>query len=267
MTEGSREFSRVRIEADRRETGEDRVAVEEPLQIRVEDEPVAVLMRTPGQDHELVVGFLLSEGWIDSAVDVLEVSRCSDVPQEERGNVMRVRLLARPGRLPAPRTLTAGSGCGVCGRATIEDLLARTGRLEFRPAIPRSLLASLEGSFQQEQRLFQETGGVHAAALFDASGTLQVLREDVGRHNAVDKVTGWALTRGRDRTADVMMVSSRAGFEVVQKACRAGIPAVVCVGAATSLAIELAREVGLFLVAFHREGRSTVYARPEALTG
>lgn len=254
----------MRVEGSRVETGEDRVAVEEPLQIRIGDEPAAVLMRTPGHDHELVLGFLLAEGWIDSAVDVLEVSRCTDVPEEERENVLSVRLLARAGQ-PEPRRFTAASGCGICGRATIEDLVARSGRLAGRPPVPRARIAALATGFEGEQRLFGETGGVHAAALFDGTGALVVLREDVGRHNAIDKVVGWSLGGGRYVEDHLLMVSSRAGFEVVQKAARARIPSVVCVGAATSLAIELAREIGVFLVGFHREGRYTVYAHPATI--
>ncbi len=248
------------------------VAVEEPLEIRVASEPIAVTMRTPGQDDRLAVGFLFSEGVVTSIDDVASVVHCGRPGEEGTANV--VDVVAAPGvvldadRLAATRrgTLTT-SACGVCGRRTIDDLVASSQPLEDGDPIPLELLTRSTEELAAAQATFGLTGGVHAAAAFDAGGGLLAVAEDVGRHNAVDKVVGALLYDNRigpgvekARRPCVLAVSGRASFEIVQKAARAGVPAVVAISAATSLAIDLATRVGLTLAGFSRGGELAIYS-------
>jgi len=263
-----------RIERQRRTHTDDLVAVEEPLQIILEhgdgharaEVPLAMTMRTPGHDRDLVTGFLYGEGVIAGIDDLVSVRHCvhADTPE----NVIRAVLsehVVVPSRL-FERTLTVTSACGVCGERTVESL-SKDGcepvGVEndlFRAAAIRRALASLEES----QAWFRHTGGTHGAALFDNSGELLLHREDVGRHNALDKLVG-ALLRVDAPSDGFVVVSSRASFELVQKTVRARLPMMVAIGAATSLAVETARRFGVTLVGFARESRFNVYSNGERI--
>jgi FdhD protein len=259
---------------------EDRLATEEPLEIRLAwpgrpAHRVAVTMRTPGHDFELATGFLHAEGVLASAEDVRTVAYCTDVTltAEQEFNVVTVELGRPPRRLPPERYggLTASSSaCGVCGTESIDDVLAlcevqassRWSQLRLDPQV----LLGLPGRLRQEQRVFDSTGGLHAAGLFDETGTPSVVREDVGRHNAVDKVVGRALLDERvPLNHSILVVSGRAGYEIVQKSITAGIPVLAAVGAPSSLAVALAREFNQTLVGFLKGDRFNVYSAPERL--
>jgi FdhD protein len=240
-----------------REGVRDEVAVEEPLEIRVDGEPLAVTMRTPGHDEELALGFLFGEALIDGPAAV-------GPPDDLAGNTVEVAgPLARD---PGARRFYTTSSCGVCGKGALEEVAVHADPLPGGPALSRSVLASLPDGLRQPG--FERTGGLHATGLFAAArGEAVVVREDVGRHNAMDKVIGWALREGRLPLADhVLCVSGRLSFELVQKAVRAGAPALVGVGAPTSLAVSLAVDRGLTLCGFARGGRMNVYSAAERLT-
>ncbi len=252
----------------------DTVAVEEPLEIRVGDEPVTTTMRTPGDDFDLAIGHLLTEAMLHSAAEVGTLMHCTDL--DEHGsptfNVVDVTLapgaaLHRPARA---RTETVSSACGVCGSATIDAVRtdSRYAVADDAVAVAPQVLAALPGALRSRQPVFDRTGGVHAAGLATPDGDLLVVREDVGRHNAVDKVVG-AAARERELplAATVLVVSARASFEIVQKASVVGIPVVVAVGAASSLAVELATRAGITLVAFARPPHLSVYSRADRLLG
>jgi FdhD protein len=248
----------------------DRLAAEEPMEIRVagpgqEPVPVAVTMRTPGGDFELAVGFLYTEGLIAGRGEVVRVSYCEDPgPEDQRFNVVTVDL-ARPfdpGVLR--RNFYATSSCGVCGKAALEDVEVRCATLPFGFVVPGTVLAGLPEALRRGQRVFDQTGGLHAAGLFDAEGRLHALREDVGRHNAVDKLVGEALLADELPLSErVLQVSGRVSFEIVQKAALAGIPVVAAVSAPSSLAVAAADRLGMTVVGFVRDGRFNVYTHPE----
>jgi FdhD protein len=244
----------------------DALAGEEPLELRVGGRPLAVTMRTPGHDVELAHGFLLSEGVIAARSDVQSARFCDSFSNGRRTyNVLNVELAAG---VPAPtasveRNFYTTSSCGVCGKASLEAVRLRT---RFPPAadpvtVTRATLATLPDALRAAQRAFEVTGGLHAAGLFTSSGELLVAREDVGRHNAVDKVLGWALLGQRvPTTGCVLMVSGRASFELAQKAVLAGVPVLAAVSAPSSLAVELALDAGLTLIGFLRGHTMNVYA-------
>ena len=238
----------LRLPAGRREG--DRVAVEEPLEIRIGGEPVAVTMRTPGHDEELALGFCLSEGLRPTA---------AALPTDLAANTVEVVAPAfDPERLR--RSFYTSSSCGVCGKGALEAVEVEAPRVESRLAASATLLADLPERLRAAQPAFAATGGLHATGLFDAGGELLCLREDVGRHNALDKVVGWAFLEGRLPLADnLLCVSGRLSFELVQKAAVAGCPLLVAVGAPSSLAVELAADRGLTLCGFARGGRLNVY--------
>jgi FdhD protein len=232
------------------ETGRDLIAVEEPLEIRIGGRPVAVTMRTPGHDDELALGFCLSEGLqptgarptADLAANVVEV----DAPGFD------------PARLQ--RSFYTSSSCGVCGKGALEAVAVDAPRVESRLTVPPELVSSLPERLRDAQAAFAATGGLHASGLFDRDGTVLCVREDVGRHNALDKAVGWAFREGRLPLDDVLLcVSGRISFELVQKAAVAGCPILVAVGAPSSLAVELARDRGITLCGFVRGGRLNVY--------
>lgn len=232
---------------------EDFVAIEEPLEIRVDGQPLAVTMRTPGYDEELALGFLLGEGLIDTA-------RKAGLSDDLAGNVVDVRgpLIREPGS----RSFYATSSCGVCGKGAIDQIEVISQPLAEGPAIERDLLALLPDRLRQPG--FDRTGGLHATGIFDQFGELQCAREDVGRHNAMDKALGWALCEGFVPMRDsILCVSGRLSFELAQKAAVAGAPVLVGVGAPSSLAIELARDRGLTLAGFARNGSVNVYTGAE----
>ena len=244
----------------------DEVAHEEPLEIRVRGRAVSVTMRTPGHDEELAAGFLLTEGLIRRREDVLRVEPCG---RNEEGNLINV-VLAPEVHVDfekLTRHVFASSSCGLCGKATIDAVRATFAAVEpdssFR--VDAAALLELPGAMRRRQATFDRTGGLHAAALFDANGELLVLREDVGRHNAVDKVVGHALLNdaiGVPLGRRVLAVSGRASFEIVQKALAARLPLVAAVSAPSSLAVQFARENGQTLVGFLRPGRMNVYSHP-----
>jgi FdhD protein len=241
----------LRLPAGRRER--DSVAVEEPLEIRIKGRPVAVTMRTPGHDEELALGFCLSEGLRPTA---------AAPPPDLAANTVDVEA---PGFDPERlrRSFYTSSSCGVCGKGALEAVAVEAPRVESPLRVAAELLARLPDGLRAAQAAFAVTGGLHATGLFDAEGTLLCLREDVGRHNALDKVVGWAFTEGRlPLTNAVLCVSGRLSFELVQKAAVAGCPLLVAVGAPSSLAVELGVDRGLTLCGFARDGRLNVYTEP-----
>jgi FdhD protein len=249
---------------------EDYLAGEEPLEMRSGRQRLGVTLRTPGNDCELVAGFLFTEGIISKREEILSLEAPGDSPNSRatRNNVVWVNL--KPGaRLSAlgGRRFSAGSACGICGKESI----AQVRRRGIRPPDSESrfdaeMLCGLPEKLRAAQAIFGRTGGLHAAALFQAAGELVVLREDIGRHNAVDKVIGWALLQGKLPLAGhALLLSGRGGFEIVQKALSAGLPLVACVSAPSSLAVRLARQLGLTLVGFLRGRRFIVYAGEERL--
>jgi FdhD protein len=248
----------------------DDLAVEEPLEIRIDGRPLSVTMRTPGSDDELALGFLLTEQVIRGAGDVQRVSRCDarKACGKAAGNVVNVRL-ARGITVDFERLtrhVFASSSCGLCGKATIAALAQRFPPVASRVRFRASLIASLPGSMRASQVAFGRTGGLHAAALFDEQGTMLVLREDVGRHNAVDKVLGHAVAHGwlpLDR--HVLLVSGRSSFEIMQKALAGGVPVVAAVSAPSSLAVDLAQRNGQTLVGFLRDNRMNVYSHGQRI--
>ncbi len=235
----------------------DAVAIEEPLEIRVDGRPLSVTMRTPGHDEELALGFLFGEGLIDRAHAV-------GLTEDLAVNTIEVAgpLLRDPGE----RRFYTTSSCGVCGKGALEEVAVASAPLAAGPVVERVLLASLPDRL--EQPTFELTGGVHATGLFDAAGGLLFTREDVGRHNAMDKVVGRALLEGLVPLADrILCVSGRLSFELVQKAAVAGAPILVGVGAPSTLAIDLAADRGMTLAGFTRAGRTNVYAGAERIRG
>lgn len=241
---------------------QDSLAAEEPLEIRVDGTPLSVTMRTPGNDLELAAGFLLTEGIIESHDQLAEI-RAVAPDSAARSNLVEVRL--KKIQFTAEnlqRNFFATSSCGVCGKASIEAIRRRglhAPDRDFR-VLPE-VLCGLPETLRADQPVFDRTGGLHAAALFDAQGNLIALREDIGRHNAVDKLAGWALLEDRLPLSHfIMLVSGRGGFEIIQKALAAGVPVVASVSAPSSLAVKLARELGLTLVGFLRGRRFVVYS-------
>lgn len=268
---GTRTHTRVQmIEEDSARGRSDYVATEEPLEIRLAagggTRTVAVTMRTPGADFELAAGFLFAEGIIASKADVERVAYCTDpgIDREQQFNIVTVEL-ARP-VIPDLRRLErhsyTSSACGVCGKASIESLQMRgCAALPPGPEIAPEVLFELPGRLREAQGIFESTGGLHAAGLFTPDGDLVALREDVGRHNAVDKLVGWAVMQERIPLHEhVLMVSGRTSFEILQKAVVAGLPIVCAVSAPSSLAVDVARDFGVTLVGFLRDRRGNVYA-------
>lgn len=248
---------------------QDYLAGEEPLEIRVGEHPLSVTMRTPGDDLDLAAGFLFTEGVIERREQIVSIKHASACKPTERGNIVQVR----PSDDVAldldktKRSFFAGSSCGICGKASIDAVRARG----VRPANPNfrvtpEVICGLPGTLRAKQQIFGRTGGLHAAGAFTASGELLVEREDIGRHNAVDKIVGWALREGRLPLSEcVLMVSGRGGFEIVQKAAMAGVPVVASVSACSSLAVQFAREMGMTLIGFLRDRRFVVYSGSERL--
>jgi len=276
---GSKTKARVRVVEDSRmRVRPDSLATEEPMEIRLLSggarQTVAVTMRTPGADFELAAGFLYGEGLVKTPEDIAKISYCvdSDLDAEQQYNIVNVEL--RGDRQYDLRSLErhfyTTSACGVCGKASLEQLELRgCPMIPPGPEVSAATIYSLPGKLREAQGLFDATGGLHAAALFDESGELLALREDVGRHNATDKLVGWALLEGRLPLSDhVVMVSGRSSFEILQKCLTAGVPVVCAISAPSSLAVDVAKEFGMTLVGFLREGRFNVYAgsdriRPE----
>ncbi|MGI9079988.1 MAG: formate dehydrogenase accessory sulfurtransferase FdhD [Acidimicrobiales bacterium] len=268
--------SLVRIEGHRRRTAFDSVAAEEPLEIRVTGRPMAVTMRTPGHDFELAAGFLLTEGVVDRADQLRSMRYCfanddAGRPDPQQFNVVDVAVSDdAPAAGVAPRAVFTSSSCGLCGRASISSVRSRAPLDVAGDPMRLSVevLAGLPDRLRAAQAVFARTGGLHAAGLFDADGTLVCAREDVGRHNAFDKVIGWAAMHRRlPLRSHVLMASGRASFELVQKALIAGAPALAAVSAPSSLAVELAEEAGMTLVGFLRGVTMNVYAGGDRVVG
>lgn len=265
----------VRVEGGARTPGYDRLATEEPLEIRLRAgahaRTVAITMRTPGADFELAAGFLFGEGVIGERDDVIGISYCvdRDVAEEQRYNIVNVDL--RRDELPSldalERHFITSSACGVCGKANI-DALRERGLQPVRSSlhVDAATVVTFPEQLGAAQRIFASTGGLHAAALFDARGELVTIREDVGRHNALDKLVGWAFIEAKlPLDAHVVLVSGRASYELLQKAISAGVPMLCAVSAPSSLAVDLAREFGVTLAGFVRGERFNVYAGIERI--
>jgi FdhD protein len=251
------ERSTVRVVAGEGASRPEPLAVEEPLELRVSGEPLTITMRTPGHDLDLAAGFLVSEGAVRSPADIVSMRHLADAPES---NVLDVSL-----SVPAPRARAFGttSACGMCGAISITDVERRSPYSVSSSAlwVPSSVIASLPFTLRASQEVFELTGGLHAAGLFTSSGELVCIREDVGRHNAVDKVVGWALREGMLPLSDfVLVVSGRASFELVQKAWLAGIPMLAAVSAPSSLAVDLANRAGMTLIGFLRGDSMNVYS-------
>jgi FdhD protein len=272
---GSKTRARIVAVSDgERHTRTDYLATEEPLEIRLDaggaTATVAVTMRTPGADFELAAGFLYGEGVVGGREDVSRLSYCTDpeIDAEQQYNIINVGLAgAMPDLHTLERHFMTSSACGICGKASLDAL-----ELRGCPVVPPglvvdpSVLPRLPDALREGQGLFESTGGLHAAGLFTATGELVALREDVGRHNAVDKLIGWALLDGRLPLSDhLLMVSGRSSYEILQKALVAGVPVVCAVSAPSSLAVDLARRFGMTLVGFLRGQRFNVYAGGERL--
>ena len=267
--QAARRLRIVRVGRDERCEDVDVAAVEEPLEIRLHDRAFAVVMRTPGCDRELAAGFLLSEGIVAGAADLGAVEHCRHPARPDAHNVVNVFLLGEArGRLDAilaeRRNVAASTACGVCGRLSIDALKTRAAPLVCRAVVNRAVIRSLPDSLRARQTVFDQTGGLHAAALFSADGELVVAAEDVGRHNAVDKVLGSMLLDERlPMHGHVLAVSGRSSFEIVQKAWLGGVEVICAVSAPSSLAVELAEEAGITLIGFARGSGFNIYAHPE----
>jgi FdhD protein len=265
----------VALDAGARRSKSDDIVTEEPLQIRLlargSAHPLAVTMRTPGNDFELAAGFLYGEGIVRAREEIATVTYCLDdsIGADQRYNVVNVELIGShlPDLARFERHFTTNSACGVCGRAQLESMRdLGVEPLDDTTAIPAAVLYSLPDRMRQAQRVFSSTGGLHAAALFTSGGNAIVVREDIGRHNAVDKIVGWGLLEGRlPFTGCVLMVSGRAGYEILQKSAVARIPIVASVSAPSSLAVDLARAFNVTLAGFVRGERANLYSVPSRI--
>jgi FdhD protein len=270
-SEQTRRVEVVRVGRTRRARGFDQAAAEEPLEIRLHGRPFAVVMRTPGADRELAAGFLLSERVLRSADDLGTIEHCTD-PEAADGvaqNVLNVTLIDA-NRLNAifahGRHVVANAACGLCGRTTIESLAADVAPLAAAIRLDATVILSFPERLRRAQSAFEETGGLHAAGLFSSEGELVDAAEDVGRHNAVDKVIGRQMIRERlPLSQAALFVSGRTSYEIVQKALYGGIPIVASVSAPSSLAIELADAMGITLAGFVRDGRFNIYTHPNRI--
>jgi FdhD protein len=271
MADSSRSVDVVRVRGSERATDVDRAATEEPLEIRLHGQPFAVIMRTPGADLELAAGFLLAEGVCESFDALGAIEHCTDPDADHPENIVNVRLAQLPaegldGLLAGRRQVTTNASCGLCGRRTIESLASKAPPIRSTWTIATSDLIQLPDRLRARQAVFAETGGLHAAALFAPPDRLIEAAEDVGRHNAVDKIIGRMLMREELPLSEYLLcVSGRASFEIVQKAVIAGVPVVAAVSAPSTLAIELAREYGVTLVGFARADSFNIYSHAERI--
>jgi FdhD protein len=263
----------VALEGDRRTRKHDDIVAEEPLELRLAagatTATLAVTMRTPGNDFELAAGFVRSEAIVKTRDEIAGLTYCVDpaVDPDQRYNIVTIELrspVRQPDLARFERHFTMNSSCGVCGRAQLDSLRELGAPIDDDVRLPASVLYALPERMHRAQRLFAATGGLHAAALFDERGEALVVREDVGRHNAVDKLVGWALLAARlPLRRCTLMVSGRASYEILQKAVMAGAPIVASVSAPSSLAVDLAREFNVTLAGFVRGDRANLYAAPE----
>ena len=261
----SRRVPVLKIDERQPEQVEDDVVIEEPLEIRVNGDSLSVTMRTPGDDFDLAVGLLRTEGIIRTRETIGTIAYCPDEDQPELKNIVNVVLVDARRKIESTRRLWSNSSCGLCGKATLEAIHQLCEPIASSIIVSSDLLFSLPLRLRQAQANFERTGGIHAVGLFDPQGSLLVLREDIGRHNAVDKVLGAALVGGLSLSATIMMVSGRLGFEIAQKGLVAGVPVVASISAASSLAIELATEFGMTTIGFLRGRSMNVYSHPERI--
>jgi FdhD protein len=263
------------VRADHHLEMPDQVATEEPMQIRAagpgqRPAPIAVTMRTPGHDFDLAVGFLLTEGLITGRADVAAVKYC-DLPDDvmQRFNTVTVELTRRLPEDLATRSFAVNASCGVCGKTTVDQVHLTCPALPPSPAVPRSLIGQLPDRLRAQQRLFDRTGGLHAASIVDPAdpdGGLMAVREDVGRHNAVDKLAGHALLNDElPLTGRLLVVSGRVSFEIVQKSAMAGLAVIVAISAPSSLAVDTAERLGVTIAGFVRGDRFNIYSHPERI--
>ena len=266
---GSKTKARVRVvEGGEARVRPDVLATEEPMEIRLisgnDKQTVAITMRTPGADFELAAGFLYGEGIVSSRDDIKKISYCVDVDAEQQYNIVNVELWAghEYDLKPLERHFYTSSACGVCGKESLEQLEIRgCSVIPPGPGVEADVITSLPDKLREQQGLFDSTGGLHAAALFDRGGNLLALREDVGRHNATDKLIGWALLEGKLPLSEhLVQVSGRSSFEILQKCLTAGVPVVCAISAPSSLAVDVARQFGMTLVGFMRGERFNVYS-------
>ncbi|HTL59377.1 MAG TPA: formate dehydrogenase accessory sulfurtransferase FdhD [Candidatus Limnocylindrales bacterium] len=247
---------------------EDAIAVEEPLEIRVRGRGIAVTMRTPGEDPELVAGFLMSEGIITRREDIVEIAPClqSDLPDNTLNVFLSAAVTVDFERLT--RHVFASSSCGLCGKASIDAIRRSFPAIQSDVSVPAALINELPARMRAAQRTFALTGGLHAAAIFDSAGELIAVREDIGRHNAVDKVLGYGLlTTKAPFETSILLVSGRASFEIIQKALAGRIPIICAVSAPSSLAVEFARENGQTLIGFLRANSMNLYSGAQRIHG
>jgi FdhD protein len=266
-----RAISVERLRDGARGRADDAAAIEEPLQVRIDREPFAVLMRTPGDDKQLTAGFLFSERIVTDPSGVRSIEPCVDASHPGLSNIIDVALApgaraAAETRLADRRKVVANAACGLCGRVTVESLQVEAPYIDAAWTLDRERAATLPSRLRARQAAFDETGGLHAAGLFSADGTCDGIAEDVGRHNAVDKVLGWRFLEGRLPCSDrALVVSGRTSFEIVQKAFLAGIPIVAAVSAPSTLAIDLADAAGITLLGFVRDGGFNVYTHGQRI--
>lgn len=248
----------------------DVLATEEPMEIRVhgpqqEPEPITVTMRTPGNDFELAVGLLFSEGVLESFDSLKTVCYCANVADEQqRYNVVTVELTDRYLGTHRERTFMSSAACGVCGTTTIESLATRASSINSDLKIDVKTILEIPNLLRKRQRIFKETGGLHGAGIFDSSGKLEIVREDIGRHNALDKIVGhYFMQKALPMSRKILALSGRIGFELVQKAAMAQIPVIVAVSAPSSLALQTAESLGITLIGFTRDKGANIYCHPE----
>ena len=248
---------------------DDALAVEEPLEIRLAGRRFTLTMRTPGNDEELAAGFLLAEGFIANANELDEIRRVRDAKGVEEPNAIDVILNVRAEGLRErmKRNFTISSSCGVCGKTSIDSITQRIVQIASRAKVAAAVILQLGERLRESQQVFAATGGLHACGLFDTDGKLLAAREDIGRHNAVDKIAGWALVNEiLPLSQSIMLVSGRLSFEIVQKAAAAGVPILAAVSAPSSLAVELADEAAITLVGFLRDGSFNAYTHRARIT-
>ena len=263
MSNETKQFPVFRWSGVASQSAVDELAVEEPLEVRVNGQPIAVIMRTPGHDFELAIGFLLTEGIVQRGQDV-KLRTVLDELGLEVQNVLDASIQQLTDLSGLQRQIFASSSCGICGRMTIERVRIKASALNGKFSVTPALLHALPEKLRMEQKVFSETGGLHGAMLFDHDGNALAVREDVGRHNAVDKLLGWAMMNKLLPLSHAgLLVSGRLSFEITQKALIAGISCVAGISAASSLAVELAKETGMMLIGFVRNGSAVVYSHHE----
>jgi FdhD protein len=258
-------FPVVKLDEEQQKHIEDEVVVEEPLEVRVNGESISVIMRTPGDDFDLTLGLLWTEGVIHSSDEIGTMAYCPDEKYPELKNVVNVGLVDANRKLKSARWSWANSSCGLCGKATLDAIHQACKPITSTATARYDVLCSLPLRLREAQSNFDRTGGIHAVALFDLQGNLWLLREDIGRHNAVDKALGAALAARLPLNEAIMMVSGRLGFEIAQKAVVAGIPIVASISAPSSLAIELAHDFEMTAIGFLRGRSMNVYTHPERI--